>query len=560
MAMSQAQREAALKQLKQTDPNFDEEKFGQRMTLAFERVQAAWSEQNLSPVRPFISDGVHERFSLQFQEQKGMGYRNPVEQVSVNSILLAQLESDGDFDIATLRIDAQAADYKVSLTDGKRIEGSTAVEPFAEYWSFLRRRGAKTLDKNGLIEGNCPNCGVAIEMNQSANCTHCGAILRSGQYDWVLCEITQESEWGVRPQDKVPGFELIRQNDPELTLAAMEDRVSVMYWRRAEADRTGKADPLRKIADEAFCAQYAQKLAASKRPDGRRDYYGQCAVGGVQTLGLWSDDQHEQAVIEVAWSGRRFIIQPDGQLQRTEQGGVSHTLFVLQRQKGLKTSADQAISSAHCPNCGAPESIDVSNACSFCGTVLNDGTRGWVLVEMVGRIGPRGRELIEKIRECSVADPIDGRRIAPNHTAQAAWMIRMMLADGQADANERRLLKQSAHQWGLSDEQLQHIIDAVKSGQLESAQPADVGEERVWLNDMVRMSMADGKMDSNERQLLKSVARQCGVGEFDFGQMVNRARADLYRRTRLLADRRQEMEGDVLRNSVNADIYHDNRY
>jgi uncharacterized tellurite resistance protein B-like protein len=159
-----------------------------------------------------------------------------------------------------------------------------------------------------------------------------------------------------------------------------------------------------------------------------------------------------------------------------------------------------------------------------------------------------------------VADPIDGRRIAPNRTAQAAWMVRMMLADGQADENERRLLEQSARQWGLSDEQLQHIIDAVKSGQLESAQPADPGEARVWLGDMVRMSMADGKIDLNERQLLKSVARQCGLGEFDFLQMVNRARADLYRRMRPLANRRQEMEGDVLRNSVNINIYHDSRY
>ena len=32
-------------------------------------------------------------------------------------------------------------------------------------------------------------------MNQNANFAHCGAMLRSGQYDWVLAEITQDSEW-----------------------------------------------------------------------------------------------------------------------------------------------------------------------------------------------------------------------------------------------------------------------------------------------------------------------------------------------------------------------------
>ena len=59
-------------------------------------------------------------------------------------------------------IEASAIDYRVSLKDGRRTEGSTSSESFVEYWSFLRRRGASTKPEiRGLIEGNCPNCGSA---------------------------------------------------------------------------------------------------------------------------------------------------------------------------------------------------------------------------------------------------------------------------------------------------------------------------------------------------------------------------------------------------------------
>src|SRR5207302_4081403 len=138
----------------------------------------------------FISDGMHERFLLQFDEQRALGYRDHMEGICVNSINIAAVNSKGLFDEVSVRIEAAAKDWRESLADGRRISGSTAVEPFVEIWTFLRRREAVTSPaKSGLIEGNCPNCGAAVEMNQAANCTHCKALLRSGQYDWVLAEI-----------------------------------------------------------------------------------------------------------------------------------------------------------------------------------------------------------------------------------------------------------------------------------------------------------------------------------------------------------------------------------
>ena len=44
-----------------------------------------------------------------------------------------------------------------------------------------------------------------------------------------------------------------------------------------------------------------------------------------------------------------------------------------------KSEVNLAISSAHCPGCGAPEKGGTSPACEHCGVTLNDGRHGWVL-------------------------------------------------------------------------------------------------------------------------------------------------------------------------------------
>ena len=171
--------------------------------------------QDMNPVWPFISDGVHERFSIQIDEQKSLGYQDHLEQISVDDITLVEFSQGDVFDIATVRIDARAADYRVSLKDQKRIAGSSLVEPFVEMWSWLRRHGmTRDPAKPGLIEGNCPNCGAAIEMNQSAKCPHCQAYLRSGEFDWVLTEITQQSEWRRGRHGLAPGTAEFQRSDP----------------------------------------------------------------------------------------------------------------------------------------------------------------------------------------------------------------------------------------------------------------------------------------------------------------------------------------------------------
>jgi hypothetical protein len=384
----------AVPRLRQNDPAFDPEAFCQRVAAGFLKLQDAWCRQDLKAVRPFISDAVHERFAIQFAEQKGAGYRDQMEQVGIDAITVADAATDAVYDTVSVRIVAHAADYRVS-PQGQRISGSTAVEPFAEVWSFLRRRGAQTTPgKTGLLEGNCPNCAAPVELNESANCANCGALLRSGQYDWVLSEITQASEWSPGEQSNVPGLDHLRQRDPDLNVQAIEDRASVVFWRRAAADRIGKVDPLRKAATDDYLKTVADQLKPG--PDGHRHYTGECAVGSVQTrafLPATDAAGFDRAVVDVNWTGTRFTVDASGAPPRPGGESTVHTLLVLSRKADSKTDVAKGISSAHCPQCGAPESGGVGGACDFCGAALNDGSHGWVLTDIQPNGGPITAEI-----------------------------------------------------------------------------------------------------------------------------------------------------------------------
>ena len=386
------------------DPNFDPNAFCNRVAAGFLKLQSAWCNQNLQEVRPFISDGIHERFSLQFAEQKAQGYHDRMDGVGIDQLMISDANSDEIYDELSVRIVAHAADYKVSMRDGRPVEGVPAMDQFTEIWSFLRRRGSATvLGKPGLLEGNCPNCGAPIELNESANCKNCNALLRSGEYDWVLSEITQALEWEAGGHNAVPGLAALRQRDPEVNVQSLEDRASVIFWRKAAADRIGKLDPMFKVTTPAYGQNYAARL--KPQPGLPRTYYGQSAVGSVDVLGFLPGDQQtpgnnesvDRALVAVKWSGFKFVVQADRSARTVEGNLPHHTLFVLIRKTSARTDVAKGISSAHCPNCGAPESGGTTGSCEFCGTALNDGSNGWVLDNILGFSDPGAQQMLRQL-------------------------------------------------------------------------------------------------------------------------------------------------------------------
>jgi hypothetical protein len=182
--------------LQAKDPNFNQQMFLDRAQAAFFALQKAWMDRNLEPARVYMSDGIYHRWKTQIDAMIAAHKKNMLDNLVIGGVQIVKVQTDPNFDTVTVRIDASAADYEVDdTTANKVIYGSRQNQNFTEYWTFIRSGAARTKAGEGAEVTQCPNCGAALSINESGVCSYCKATVTSGQFGWVLDNITQASEW-----------------------------------------------------------------------------------------------------------------------------------------------------------------------------------------------------------------------------------------------------------------------------------------------------------------------------------------------------------------------------
>ena len=535
-------RGKALQQLLEEDPDFNEQLFLDRVGLAFEKVQACWTAQQLKPLRPFVSDGVYERFTLQILEQKDLGYRNVMENVVVQHVELAAANVEPEFVAVSVRIQAMAKDYKIELRSGRVIQGSEAPPNFVEYLTFVRRRGLPQV-KRGLIEGACPNCGNVLKLNQADVCESCGGKVLGGTHDDVLTEITQEFEWrGAKPESCPAAAKYRNQHDPAFNERQLEDRASVIFWRKAMADRLGDVKPLLKMALPSFTTSYADKLHMQ---GGLRRFRGGCAVGSVNVVDVKSGPEFDSAHVQIAWAGSSMEVNAAGEQKKTSENAIFRHEYVLVRKAGVQTRLERSFISCHCPSCGAPEGDSISSTCEYCGAVRNDGSSDWVLSEIL--TAPLVRESYalasnhkQNGNAVVLGQPMEHGVLTPPAATSdlkgkmlLAWMLAMARSDGNVAERERALLLSVAKRRGLSREEVLEIRDGVNGNGHWEIEPPEREAALELLEAMAEIGLADGRIHPSERELLLMVGKSWNLQAYDVERILRRKSSQLYSQARL---------------------------
>jgi Tim44-like domain len=188
--------ESGIQALQARDPNFNQQVFLDRAQQTFFVLQNAWMARNLSPARVYLSDGIYNRWQLQINQMLAMHKRNVLEDLAINGCTIARVAGDPNFDSITVRIDAWAADYEVD-DQNKLVSGDQKAAPFTEYWTFIRSRAARTRVEDTAQITQCPNCGAPVQLSESGVCAYCKAVVTSGQFGWVLDNITQADQWSA---------------------------------------------------------------------------------------------------------------------------------------------------------------------------------------------------------------------------------------------------------------------------------------------------------------------------------------------------------------------------
>ena len=519
----------AMKGLLKNDPDFSIEVLCGRVRDAFLLIQTAWSDMNMSKARAFISDGIFERFSLQLKIYESSIIRNTMSDIEVLNSEIVSISSNKFFDSVDVRITASAVDRFINTDNDACIQGGSTPETFVEYWTLLRRPGAKTKNTPGLLENYCPNCGTPLELLDKTECPSCKAIVNSGEYDWVLTEITQESEYSVRPPRNIPGLAKISQADPAFNVSHIEDRASVIFFRHIAAQYFGDAKYLVKLAAREYL--HTNRDDFITLPDGKHRFFANVAVGCVELIDVTSLDNANNDFLRVLirWSGHKItakvpgFLAPDFDASRLYQHEMSFA-----RKKGVKSSDKNILSSIHCPNCGAPEVNSCKPYCEYCQTPLNDGSRDWILHDIRVFSGfPAISETKESIYVNNIELPGGTTIPEPDGELLISGAVAMMLVDGEIDPAERALLTEFAEARNISQTRLELIIKSVNDGTMVPELPDDPPLCVSYIEAMATMCLADGKISPKEAELLYTLGIKMGFDKTQVRNFIKQLRQDL---------------------------------
>jgi uncharacterized tellurite resistance protein B-like protein/DNA-directed RNA polymerase subunit RPC12/RpoP len=516
--------DVSLAPLQARDPALTLESIASRVSRMNDVLVAAWCSGDMRPARPFVSDGVYSRFSVQLALMRGEDRRNVMQDAHVLSVDLEGVESAAPLDVTHLRVRAAARDVEVragaSQDEIARALTAASVESYVEIWSLVRRHGATTTREASALGSACTSCGAPIldaqaghlpTLGEMIKCRYCGALLCSGEHDWVLAEITQLEEWRPGAAPTPAGLQSLRQRDPELSRESIEDRASYLFWKWIEAGRLRSLAPLRKGATpELLARQAGLATIASAR---------EVAVGGADLI-LTESDELDRAYVKVFWSAAL--------------GGAARPMPVqsvlrLVRKPGVVTRA--GMTALVCTACGAPIGESDTPACDHCGALLSAGDQTWVL-DAVEPPGVLEADVMRR-RQAGADAPL-APWLVPNvsdpreRLALFAQMAAMLAADGEVTRRERGLLEMVARRWGIPSETIDAAIRGGASIDI-SVHPT----QPVWfLAGLVAAALADGRIDARERSMLERACDALGLPREEIARQVQGCRERLARDAR----------------------------
>lgn len=175
-------------EIRQTDPEFSEEKFLSWTKDVFVKLQAAWTARDWKIIRPFESNELFEQHNAQLQEYINNNRINMIERVAVESADLMSHKVDGDKEIIEVYLKAVMKDYIIDATTKEVVEGNKNTDWHMRYkLTFIRKNGVKThAGTSNKSTTNCPNCGAPTEITSAGQCEYCGSVITTGEHDWVL--------------------------------------------------------------------------------------------------------------------------------------------------------------------------------------------------------------------------------------------------------------------------------------------------------------------------------------------------------------------------------------
>ncbi len=361
------------------NPGFDIEAFKRKVGEAFLRIQAAWTAQDLAGVRRFISDGIYQRFATQFHMMGLLKQRNALGNIRILSIDPVAATKDGEYDVMQVSVRAAMSDSFVCELDHSL--DSESDEPFVEYWSFIRKQQPVKADADMYQKQSCPSCGAPLpeDMGELCRCEYCKVMVNSGEFDWILAEITQEEDYGdgsamaahVSPDLAQAVAELSREA-PDLAVQLTEDKASNAFMQIMTALATRNPAVVRRFVSDDALADITAFLP--KRPI----IFNRLYLNEAVLLDACRHESRHALDVGMTASLQRVEMTPGGFTPVDEDLVRPGYVITLERDAAAVPNKG-ALYQHQCPNCSGAVGDTLDLNCQYCGVPLNSMKNEWIV-------------------------------------------------------------------------------------------------------------------------------------------------------------------------------------
>lgn len=183
-----------LDEITSRDPDFGEAKMINLSIKCFDEIITAICSRDTSGLSAFETEELIRRQEESIKALEAQGMMRIISRSSLQNTFFHFYRRDAHYEYLTVCIYAVMKERLFPLNDVNNQNEKSSLT--AQYYllTFMRNKNAKTTKASGRREITCPNCGAPVKVSNAAICGFCHSLIRSEEFDWVLCDVELLSE------------------------------------------------------------------------------------------------------------------------------------------------------------------------------------------------------------------------------------------------------------------------------------------------------------------------------------------------------------------------------
>ena len=179
----------------------------------------------------------------------------------------------------------------------------------------------------------------------------------------------------------------LMERDPDFSPEDFKENLQNLYFKMQDCCQNRDVEPIRPYFADALWQQFNRQVAGLKA-NHRTNYVERIAVLSVDIKGCYQDKGEDVIIAELYTRIVDYTVNDDtGAVvagSKTQEKFMTYE-YALSRPIGKKTAPrEEGVSERHCPNCGAPLSVNESVKCPYCGSVVSFSDHDWTVYSIKG--------------------------------------------------------------------------------------------------------------------------------------------------------------------------------